>query len=194
MGEVRLEAMEMETIKEELVKIEVAIIGSRDADDTQYEAAMGLAEGLSRIGVYINTGGALRIDQAAMQGTIDGYLNVFLPWASYNAEIIPQHAKRTVYDSRIHTEWTISVQMFHPAPGRLTRGAFALHARNYGIIRPTKLVVAFPNETGGGGTGQGIRIAKHFGIPLIQHNKGSKIPPIQKLLGSAIGLIGQGRS
>lgn len=73
-----------------------------------------------------------------------------------------------VYDPRPHRAWTGSVRTYHPAPERLTRGMFALHARNFGIVANAVAVIAAAKDSAqGGGTGQGIRIARGLGIPVI---------------------------
>ena len=161
----------------------IAIIGTREPDANQAGLASGLAEVLSVVHNWrISTGGAFGVDLAAMQGTAPGYLTVVLPWESYNLGIIPAHANRLVFNPRIHSKWADSVNQFHPAPDRLTRGARALHARNYGIVDGANIVVAMPDESGGGGTGQGIRVAKSLGIPVIQINRGSTIMSLDDLV------------
>jgi hypothetical protein len=157
----------------------IGIVGTRDPDGNQYLLARYSAEILSSVyECMITTGGADGIDLAAMVGTAPGHLTVYLPWDSYKWETIPAHARRVVANPHIHAKWFESVDQFHPAPARLGRGVRALHARNYGIVEHDDLVLAFPNNTGGGGTGQAIRIAKALGIPLIQVNRGSA--PISK--------------
>ena len=148
-----------------------ACIGTREPDAKQERIAAALVSMATARNGFVTTGAAQGIDLIAMQSAAEGRLHVYLPWESYNAGIIPVHAHRTVYDRVLHTAWTESVIKYHPAAARLSRGAFALHARNYGIVAPTQLVLAFPNEKGEGGTGQGIRIAKDLGINLIQVNK-----------------------
>jgi hypothetical protein len=170
-------------------ELAAAIVGTRDPSPSQRERAKGLAWELSSVGIDINTGAAVGIDLAAMEGTKEGFLNVFLPWRSFNANLIPKHANITLYDIAIHWEWYLSVNQFHPAADRLKGGAFALHARNYGIVKPVQLVVAFPNETGEGGTGQAIRVANGLGIPLLQYNKGTQIPPLELILRQAVAMI-----
>lgn len=163
--------------------LSAAIIGTREPDQAQYWAARRLSFMLSRyFDCRIRTGAAFGIDEQSMVGAHPGMLDVFLPWASYNKDIIPAHARITVADRHKHARWFDSVWEAHPAPGRLTRGAFALHARNYGIIEDAALVVAFPNERGGGGTGQGIRLAQALDKPLLSFNKGSEIPALELLV------------
>lgn len=63
---------------------------------------------------------------------------------------------------------------FHPAWNRCSPAAKKLHARNGFIVLgpnlndPVKLVVAWtPGGLGGGGTGQALRIAQAYGIPVV---------------------------
>lgn len=151
-----------------------AVIGTRDPDAAQAEAAYRLAWAITVLGgQIIRTGAADGIDTKAMEGSLPRNLEVFLPWSSYNREHVPAESSVVVYTPSVHRAWTDSVARFHPAANRLSRGAFALHARNFGIVEGCVAVIALPGEDGGGGTGQGIRIAKSLGIHLIQANKGS---------------------
>lgn len=140
-------------------------------------------------GYIVRTGAANGIDQIAMEGTRGRHLEVYLPWDSYNRSIISPSASVVVYDPTIHRTWTDSVSRYHPAGNRLSRGAFALHARNFGIIDGSHGVVALPDEAGGGGTGQGIRIARALKIPLVQGNKGS-ITDVPRFIGRALQMLG----
>lgn len=94
-------------------------------------------------------------------------LYVFLPWYSYNSKYREGGGNFITYNPVFHTAWTESVHEYHPAPHNLKQGAFKLHARNYGIIKNTQVVVAMPMSLSDvGGTGQGIRIAKGLGKEL----------------------------
>lgn len=150
-----------------------AIIGTRDPDLIQIDAAYRLAWILTTLGKNIvRTGGAIGIDQQAMQSAHPGKLEVYLPWDSYNKAIIPAHATKIIYDSRVHRDWSNSVHELHPAASSLTRGEFALHARNYGIVQGCTGVIALPRSDGKGGTSQGVRIAHALNIPVVQGCKG----------------------
>jgi hypothetical protein len=151
----------------------VAIIGTRTPDKYQAEAAKDGARCVSEIGCTVTTGAAFGIDTEAMTGATPGHLEVYLPWANYNSGLVPKHAKVTVYNPKIHIDWTASVKRYHPAPYVLTRGALALHARNFGIVNKAVAVVAFPDEKGEGGTAQGIRIARGLNIHVIECRKGA---------------------
>ena len=182
--------MELEELEEKTI-MNVAIIGTRYPDQHQERAARFLAYQLSHYyGCRIKTGGAYGIDQAAMLGAQVDLLDVYLPWASYNNEIIPKGANRIIADRVRHAAWFESVGVYHPAPDSLSGGAWALHARNFGIIQPAKLVIAFPNETGVGGTGQGIRIAKALNIQVMQFNKGNGLVHHNQMLLTAVSHLG----
>lgn len=145
----------------------VAIIGTRDPDGDQTKAAEMVAYKLSRhFDCTIHTGGADGIDHTAMVACKKGMLRVYLPWRGYNRDLIPEQAAVEIYDPRIHKDWTSSLSL-HPTPSKLSNGPRCLHARNYGICHGRDLVVAFPRSDGGGGTAQGIRVARKEGIPLL---------------------------
>jgi hypothetical protein len=174
-----------------LSKKRVAIIGTREPDENQISLATQASELFSFQGFIIHTGAADGIDSISMANAripavhereSDQTLEVYLPWHGYNRNVTPAHAKVIVYDRKLHVEWTESVEKYHPAFGKLTFGAKALHARNFGIVKDVNLVLAFPDEKGGGGTGQGIRVAKSLGIKVLQYNRGS-IDSVDKELG-----------
>ena len=126
-------------------ELAVAIIGTRNPDHRQERKARFLAYHLSHhYGCRIKTGGAYGIDQAAMLGARIDMLDICLPWASYNKEIIPKGARLIIADRFRTAEWFESVENYHPAPDKLTNGARSLHARNFGIIQPAHLVDCFP--------------------------------------------------
>ncbi len=167
-----------------------AIIGTRSPDEAQITVARNLATAITLIGGHwVHTGAADGIDTEAMVGSRPDRLKVFLPWASYNRGSIPVGATVVVYDPSIHAEWTRSVSAYHPAASRLSRGAFALHARNFGIVESCAGVIALPGADGGGGTGQGIRIANGLGIPVVRGDKGS-ITDAPRFIGKALQTLG----
>lgn len=172
--------------------LRVAIIGTRTPDEVQACLAADIALGVSKQGYTVTTGGASGTDNEAMKGALPGHLEVYLPWKSYNSHLIPRHAEVIVYDPFRHVTWMTSVRRYHPAPLALSRAAFALHARNFGIVHEAVAVLAMPDELGGGGTAQGMRIARGLGIPVIECRKGtgmSSVPRIDDVLWTIEGYI-----
>lgn len=152
-----------------------AIIGSREVSEKMYDRLVTMARILVRHGHEVATGGAKGADEAAMVGaaSVDvSKLHVYLPWASYNEEMIPAGANTYLYEPDTCPNWAKSVDIYHPNPAELTRGPRALHARNFGILMYPKqvdAVIAVPGSLDPdrwGGTGQGMRIAIGEGVPL----------------------------
>lgn len=164
----------------------IAIIGTREPDANQAQAAADLARELSRLGYFIATGGADGIDNVAMRNTKEGKLLVYIPWHGYNVQSVYscKPIRVRVFDRDTDTAWAGSVRIYHPRGNSLTRGPFALHARNFGIVENSDLVIAFPGYEPGG-TGQGMRIAEGLGIPLLIYEKGwDYVDSVANLLGA----------
>lgn len=147
----------------------VAIIGSREINDEQFNYLADIASKFVAAGWTVTTGCADGADHAAMVGAreIDPTkLEIFLPWASYNNNYHDKLATYTVFNEKTHKHWLESVDVYHEAPQYLKQGARRLMARNYGIIEHVDLVIAHPmNLSSMGGTGQAIRIARGTGRP-----------------------------
>jgi predicted Rossmann-fold nucleotide-binding protein len=148
--------------------MKIGIIGTREPDNIRKLFCEALATVLAEEGHIVVSGGADGIDQIALKAAekAGGETIIFLPWANYNQNSLSDlKGHRTVYDSKIHQEWAQSVCKYHPNPSVLTQGSFKLHARNYGIIDSSDLVIAFPSLSGGG-TAQGMRLAEALHKPL----------------------------
>lgn len=140
----------------------------------------------------IRTGAAVGADQqAASIAMANGAaVHLCLPWRGYEEEWVSSLSSlvdwRVTFDTYApskHPEWAASVHEYHPRPDALSRGAFALHARNYGIVQPARIVVALPSQKpGGGGTGQGMRIAAGLGIRLFDLSQDSGRAALEALL------------
>lgn len=128
----------------------------------------------------MTSGAAPGADQLAVITALEagGAVELYLPWRTYEQEFVetvvarfPGQVRLEVYYGNQNNAWGRSVQQYHPGWANLTQGAYALHARNYGIVHtpegPVNEVYALPSKKrGGGGTGQGMRIAKATGVPL----------------------------
>jgi hypothetical protein len=147
-----------------------AIIGTREPDSAQRQVAAQLSSIIS-CWHTVRTGGEYGIDFMVMQAAAPS-LEVYLPWAAYNRQIIPRAARVIVYDPYVHKTWTESVQLYHPAPARLAPEVQAGHARRFGIVEGCAGVVALPGPGGSGSAAQGIRVARALKIPLVQGNRG----------------------
>lgn len=131
-----------------------------------------LAAFLEKKGYVLYSGGAEGADIAFERGVSDpNNKKIFLPWKNFNG------SKSELYNLSIKAI-RIAVE-FHPAWGALPKGAKRLIARNgYQVLGenldcPVDMVVCYtPNGGAEGGTGQAIRIAAKYNIPVFNlHSK-----------------------
>ena len=160
--------------------IRVAMIGTRTPEKypEHFKIFKLLVASIANLGMEISTGAAPGCDQVSAEIAL-GYgtkVRLVLPWPGYESgwsdplyERYPDLLSEEIFNKSNpeHKEWVQSVHKYHPAVNRLSPGAFSLHARNFGILVGCSAVVALPSHgLGGGGTGQGIRIAKSPGISV----------------------------
>ena len=157
----------------------IAIIGTRDLTNTHVDRLDKL---IAIIGSYspkdyiIATGAAKGIDQYGAELTrIKGFsVILYIPWSTYEEQWVSNMVingenkiAKVVYNPHKDIEAYNSVISNHPNPSALSRGATALHARNYLIIKDCIKVIALPKFVSGkpsGGTAQGIRLCESMGI------------------------------
>jgi len=152
----------------------IAIIGTRNPNHYQTVVARAVTSTLTQHpNVEIVTGGAEGVDSIAinacyMAGAMNK-LHLYLPWRNFlKSDYNLSESHVIVYNAELHKEWLDTVFKHHPAPERLSPAARKLHARNAGIILASDFVVAIPSDAlGGGGTGQGIRLAQAYGVPCL---------------------------
>jgi hypothetical protein len=145
----------------------IAIIGTREPTDEQKQKVIEVLDKLDPETHAVVSGCAYGIDAWALAeakkrgiGTIG-----MLPWPSYNRDV-QEHCDAvftiTNMSEEIRNSADASVHKYHPAPYRLSQGAFKLMMRNHTIIRWAEEVYAYPSPQGGG-TAQGIRMAEDMG-------------------------------
>jgi hypothetical protein len=144
-------------------------VGSRKAPNHILMLMHKWAEFSAMEGWGVSTGAADGADQAFARGALyrGGHVHLHLPWSTYNTEWrsgLTGNINTYIYDPAVMHAATDSVHKFHPRADKLTRGPFALHARNYMIITNhmvRHVVCHTPSGGEEGGTGQAIRIANH---------------------------------
>lgn len=139
-------------------------IGSRETPASVCTAMTHIAHRLRESGYTLRSGGARGADTAFEKGAGDASV-IYLPWPKFNDHRSPHHY--------ISVEAKQLAGRFHPMYPRLEPHAQALIARNgYQILgldlkSPVDFVVCWtPKGKGGGGTGQAIRIAQGYNIPV----------------------------
>lgn len=148
----------------------IAIIGTREPTMEQSEHLRQTLRTLDPEQVIICSGCADGTDINALSLAKELRFQTFavLPWASYNREY---HAGltgiKTLDEAPDELQRTAlcAVARLHGYPLALSKGAWALHARNYLIVHKASLVIAYPSPKGGG-TQMGIDMGLDLNIPV----------------------------
>lgn len=122
---------------------------------------------LAKLGYGLRSGGADGADMACELGCILGLgeKEIYLPWKGFN--------KNTSELFHVSKEARKIASEFHPAWDRLSNGAMCLMGRNvYQMLgqtldSPVEFVLCWTTDgEASGGTGQALRIAEHYEIPV----------------------------
>lgn len=142
-------------------------IGSRETPKDIMELMYQFAKTAAQKGWLLRSGHADGADVSFEWGcdAAQGKKEIFLPWQYFNGSM-----------SHLHVISDAAMEMaakFHPAWSKCSNAAKRLHARNcYQILGnnltdPVHMVVCWTKDgLGGGGTGQALRIARSYKIPV----------------------------
>jgi hypothetical protein len=140
-----------------------------------------IAEKLSRLNYTLRSGGADGADAAFERGA--ELKEIFIPWNGFNGLrsdgktiIVPSICERYVRD-------------FHPAPDKLSPGAFKLMNRNaYQVLGPNlddpvDFVLCWTKDGKSvGGTRQAIQIAESLDVPVFNFGKEGEVSRFSRWL------------
>ncbi len=167
-------------------------VGSRSTPDSILKVMAHTAKLLRARNCIPRTGGAPGADLEFMR---EEPYELYLPWDGFNG-----HKKSTLPCP--HSEAYIIAQQHHPAWNRLGASARALHARNShqvlgpSLDSPSEFVLCWTPDgseeittPATGGTGQAIRIAAAYKIPIINMQRvdwSTKLDQILEVLNGEI--------
>lgn len=143
-------------------------IGSRETPPEVLRLMTRLASRLETLGWVLRSGGAQGADAAFARGVHHPeHAEIYLPWEGFGSV----EGGTVVGDFPRLRE---VAERFHPSWERCSRGARALHTRNVAQVlgdsknsTVSSMVICWtPRGEGGGGTGQAIRIARGYGVPV----------------------------
>lgn len=147
-------------------------IGSRQTPPDIRDMMSNIAEELCKAGYVLRSGAAQGADQAFEQGCkrVTGTKEIYIPWNSFEG----RHSARDVGVYCMEDDYaTLVAAQHHPNWEACSIGTKKLHTRNVfqvlgqDLLTPSVCVICWtPNGSGSGGTGQAIRMAKHFKIPV----------------------------
>lgn len=154
-------------------------IGSRETPDTVLAQAEGIAQILHGIGYRLRSGHADGADLAFERGS-NGANQIWLPWKGFNYDS-PQ-AQGLSHDSHFSIQYNWMADKIaahhHPNWAACSDAAKKLHTRNvYQVLGPglgivqqdtmSKFIVCWTKDgKASGGTGQALRVAAAYDIPV----------------------------
>lgn len=148
-------------------------IGSRETPAETLKLMRAIARMLAGNGMILRTGGAEGADSAFEAGAAGYYSQIFVPWPGFTRRLTVGAEVICVTDSPKFGEALAIAEKFHPNWSRCTQGARKLHARNVfqvlgpDLESPSAFIVCWTkNGKAAGGTGQALRIAEGYGVPV----------------------------
>lgn len=158
-------------------------IGSRETPQDVLNIFQSVARYLSNKGYILRSGGAKGSDKAFENGCdeVIGLKEIYLPWRGFEGS----DSNLVVSDERAF----YIADKFHPYWHNISQGARKLQARNSHQVlgndlnTPSKFIICWTkNGSGSGGTGQAIRIAKHYNIPVFDAGRYKDMDELRKEL------------
>lgn len=144
-------------------------IGSRETPERILRIMLNIAKELAKEQYILRSGGAKGADSAFENGCIagEGLKEIFLPWKGFNDN-------PSLLSVVVRRDWAWDMaKKYHPAWDRLSIGVKRMMVRNCMQILgftgdiPTDFVVCWTKDgNASGGTGQAIRIAIDYKIPV----------------------------
>lgn len=170
--------------------MEYAGIGARSTPPQILNLMTHLASKLESLGYVLRSGGAAGADTAFESGVNNpSNRQIYLPGRNFNGKTAGQSG---FIDATTLPNWQqaiATVNQFHPAPGRLSEYARNLMARNAMQVlgqtmnQPAKMIVAWtPEGQITGGTGQALRMAQAYKIPIRNLGNPETLQNVKKFL------------
>lgn len=150
-------------------------IGSRETPMEVLDYMEHFARAVGSTGKFIlRSGGAKGADTAFENGVMDkGYpKEIFVPWIGYNGRLGRAY-KVPFMEPRLYDLASRIAESCHPNWNACSKGVKTMHIRNVAQVLGgdlkdhSRFVVCWTKGgLGQGGTGQAIRIARKFGVPV----------------------------
>lgn len=149
----------------------IAIIGTREVTKVQLVRIHKAIDTRFGSDVVVHSGGAVGVDQVAYKFS---KTNVFLPWATYNANVRPKGNKAKFIVKGDDTRYDEMLTKLFPHFTKMTQGVKKLLRRNafivlgYDDVPRVDTVVWYTGKGVKGGTAYGVIIARHHGIKTVE--------------------------
>lgn len=154
-------------------------IGSRETPKDVCLYMTAIAKRLASLGYTCNSGGADGADSAFEKGAVVNR-QIFLPWDGFNGKSIENLNKmNNTWKYLVPPFNKDLVRKYHPRPDALSDAGWKFMSRNsYQVLgddlkTPVHFVLCWTKDgKASGGTGQAMRIAKDYGIPIFNLKNG----------------------
>lgn len=173
--------------------IKIAGIGSRKTPKEICAAMFEVGTWCNINNITVRSGHADGADWAFESGAQERCI-AYIPWEGFNYKLV---SKAAVVVPDFTKGLMELAELYHPAWGRLSYGAKKLIARNVSQVlgddvkSPVDAIVCWTKDAKVvGGTGQALRIAKFYQIPIInmakeEYNTGDKVIEELKIIAGA---------
>ena len=159
-------------------------IGAQDTPEPFLTLMHKVAQAFAKKGYTLRSGASGNADEAFEKGCNEakGTKEIYVPWANFNnhpSPLVPKYPEAYAVAKQHHPRWSA-----------VSKGAQPLLARNSHILlgpqlnSPVEWVICW--TSGGrvtGGTGQGLRIAESYNIPIFNIGKKEDETFIREILG-----------
>lgn len=156
-------------------------IGARSTPPDVLEKMRKAAKAMAGMGFVLRSGGARGADTAFYEGVCEktdpaGHAEIFLPYDGFNGHrydgtvfIGPPNKEARLLASKFHPNWPVL-----GCRGRDFMARNAYQVLGYDLDRPCDFILCWtPNGKVVGGTGQALRMAKEYDIPVINFGNSS---------------------
>jgi hypothetical protein len=151
-------------------------IGSRETPPVVCDRMTAIAEVLEFLGYTLRSGGADGADMAFEKGVL-AHKEIWLPWRGFNNNqslfFVPESINKMGFQNKEWEEIRRVAKYYHPAWERLSQGGQRLMMRNVcqvlgiDLNTPVDFIICWTKDgKASGGTGQALRIAKEYDIPI----------------------------
>ena len=158
-------------------------IGSRNTPEEILKVFESIGQYLTTKDFVLRSGAADGADSAFEQGCnhVNGKKEIYLPWKGFNC---------STSDLVVTNPEAFEIaKHYHPYWENLKDGAKKLQARNshqvlgLDLHTPSDFIICYtPNGQGSGGTGQALRIAKDYHIPIFDAGQYDNIDTFKQIL------------
>ena len=147
-------------------------IGSRKTPTQMLDRMVSIGHYLAERGWTLRSGFAEGADTAFYKGAMfaNGEAEIFIPWSGFNGA--PKNDPKFIVPKFSSELLTLAAE-YHPAWDRCSAAVSKLHARNgcqilgLDLKTPADMVVCWtPGGVPSGGTGQALRIARAYNVPV----------------------------